>query len=128
MLDKIIKTIHRLRILVLCFLIVGFFYYLGESPIQLGQYLGARFSSAVGMSVSVPENPVNKLALELQQKENSLTQKEQELNAREQALNESNNNRQSTLIMVLGAGIAVLFVLVILNYILDYRRRRREKN
>ena len=126
MLKKTVKAVHRLRLYALCFLAVSFFYYLGANPIQVGKYIGARFGSSVGVSTSVPENPFNKLAADLKNKENRLVQKENELNEREQTLVAGSDDQQSQLLLVLGAGIIVLFCLVLLNYYLDYQRQKRE--
>jgi hypothetical protein len=124
MLKRTIKIIHRLRVYLLCFLMIGFFYYLGTNPIRIGRYIGARSGLSVSMSTSVPENPINKLALDLQQKENLLAQKEQELNDREKTLN---SGHQNIFMIGLGIGIMVLFLLIMLNYYLDYRRRKMSK-
>ena len=120
MLLRTAKLIHRLRVYFLALLVVAFFYYLGSNPIQVGRYIGARFGSAVGMSTSVPENPFNNLALQLKEKENRLTLKENELNDREKALNSGGNLP----LLLMGAGIIVLFVLVLVNYYLDFRRKK----
>ena len=77
------------------------------------------------MSVSVPENPFNRLALQLKEKEERLNQKEIELSEREKDLRniKSGQNRLVTGLLV---GIVILFGLVILNYYLDWRRRKKE--
>ncbi|MCU0679627.1 MAG: hypothetical protein MUC28_04260 [Planctomycetes bacterium] len=122
MLKRTVKAIHRLRIYALCFLAIGFFYYLGANPIQVGKYIGARFGSSVGMSTSVPENPFNKLALDLKEKEDRLNQKERDLREREKVLTDAPS--QNKLILILGVGTVFLFVLILLNYYFDYRRRK----
>jgi hypothetical protein len=123
MIKTFVKNMHRLRIFFLIYIIAGSLVIGNVNPIDIGKFIGAKFGSAVGMSVSVPENPFNKLAVQLKEKEADLAQKEQDLNAREQALNNHNN----PLMIVLVIGIGVLFVLILLNYYLDYRRRRQER-
>ena len=100
---------------------------IGLSPVSITKFFGAKLGSAVGVSTSVPENPFNKLAGQLKQKEEELALREQELNLKAEEL-DSGNNSQDLLIIVLGIGIVVLFALVLLNYYLDYRRRKNEQS
>ena len=127
MIKKAFKLIHALRVFFLCFIIVGSLYLIGLSPVSITKFIGAKLGSAVGVSTSVPENPFNKLASQLKEKEEALALKEQELNLKAEELS-SDNGGQDILIIVLGAGIVVLFGLVLLNYYLDYRRRKNEEN
>lgn len=124
MLKTVVKTIHALRIFFLCYIIIAFLFVLGVNPIDIGKFIGAGMGSAVGMSLSVPENPFNRLAFQLKEKEESLNQREVELNEREQALKSSGG--QNIIFIILAAGIGVLFVLVMLNYYFDYKRRKKE--
>ncbi|MEA3398256.1 MAG: hypothetical protein U9R06_00740 [Patescibacteria group bacterium] len=123
MVIKIFKFIHTLRVFFLVFIIVAFLFVLGINPVSISKFLGAKLGSAIGMSTSVPENPFNKLALQLKEKEEKLIQREQELDAREKELEPQNKNEY--LITALGLGIIVLFALVLLNYYLDYRRKKQ---
>lgn len=124
MLQKIIKTIFSLRLFFLLFLTVGLFYYMGLNPVTLGKFVGAKMGSAVGVSMTVPENPMNKLALELRKKEENLNIRENQIQKREDDLNTQRMGTQMKLIIGLGIGIIVLFILIIFNFYLDYRRRR----
>jgi hypothetical protein len=126
MLNKLLKAIHTFRNYFLIFIIITFFYYLGLNPIDIGRYIKAElgFAQDVGMSTSVPENPFNKLALELKQKESNLNSREQELNKKEANLNDT---WQPKLMVVLATGIIVLFLLILINYYFDFTRRREEK-
>ncbi len=119
------KTLYFWRHYFFLTLIVLFFVFLSLNPINISQYFGARFGSAVGMSISVPENPFNKLALQLREKEDRLNQKERQLAKREAELGVAQNQDQTFLLILLTAGIIVLFVLVIINYYLDFKRRRQ---
>ena len=122
MLKKTIKFIHTLRVIFLVLIIIAFFTVIGINPVDVSKFVGSKIGRAVGMSISVPENPFNKLALQLKEKESQLAVREKELAAREQELNKTGN--QDTLIWLLITGIGVLFVLIFLNYFLDYRRKK----
>lgn len=128
MLHKSISIIHQLRVYFLFVIIIAFLASAGINPVDVGIFYGTKIGSAVGMSSSVAENPFNKLALDLKNKENSLSQKEQALNAREAVLNSQIGSNQAVLLWVIIAGILILFILIIINFILDYRRRKNEKN
>ncbi|MFC1678492.1 hypothetical protein ACFLZ9_02005 [Patescibacteria group bacterium] len=124
MFKKAARLIHNLRMFFLLFIIASFFYIYSINPIDLGKFLGAKFGHAVGVSTSVPENPFNKLALELKEKEDRLNQREEILTKKELELNSLINIGENKLVLFLIAGILVLFILVIFNYYLDYRRRK----
>lgn len=121
MIKKTVRKIHDLRIFFLAFILVSFLYQIGLGPMDVSKMIGARFSSAIGMNVGVPENPINSLAKQLDEKEKKLAQKETELAQREEDLKKI--IREDKTIVFMGLGIIVLFILVLLNYFLDYRRR-----
>jgi len=123
MLHEFIIFIHRLRVIFFLLIVVSFLSILGANPVNVSQFIGGKLGRAVGMSVSIPDNPFNKLALQLKEKEDELNAREKELSAREADLNEQRANASPWLIG-LYAGIAILFFLIIINYYLDYRRRR----
>ncbi len=129
MLEKIITTIHKLKIFFFLFILISFLSVLGTNPLDLGKFIGAQIGSAVGIKVTagVPANPFNTLALQLKEKEEKLAQKEVELNKKEGELNRI-ASLQNKLILAMSIGIVVLFFLIILNYYLDYKRRQNEKN
>lgn len=124
MIKKTAKKIHELRIFFLIVIIAGFFVTLGMNPVDVTMFFGAKLGSAVGMSVGVGENPVNKIAKQLKDKETELNQKEYDLLIREKSLADNTIARQRMLIIVMAVGIIILFILVTLNYYLDYRRRK----
>ena len=126
MIKKVFKFIHALRIFFLCFIIVNFLFIAGLNPVDIGKFIGAKLGSAVGISTSVPENPYNKLAKDLRDKEDELDLREQELFEKEKAL--GSGGQKDFLVIAMGAGIIVLFTLVLLNYYLDYKRRKNEEN
>ena len=126
MLKRLIKTIHYLRVYFLAFFVVALFYYIGLQPINVSKFIGAKLSSAVGMSTSVPENPFNKVALQLKEKEQSLNEKENSLYQREAELAKNQYSLQTKLMKVMIAGIFVLLLLILFNYYLDYRRKKSQ--
>lgn len=82
-----------------------------------GQIAGATELNAI-----VPPNPTNTLYVELQQKQTDLKKKEQELNARESFLN-SQLQPTPKAIHTLYTLIVGLFILIVINFILDLRRK-----
>src|SRR3989339_780710 len=100
MIHKTVKHIHRFRVYFLAFIVVAFFYELGL-------------------------NPINKLALELKQKEERLDQREKDLNDREKELVRS-SAWNDNMYLFMGGGIVVLFVLALANFYMDIRRRKLE--
>lgn len=125
MLEVIITIIHKLRFHFFIFIIFSFFYYLGANPIEIGRFTGASIGSAVGITVGVPENPFNKIALQLKEKEENLNERERVLDQREtEFINVKNNNKQ---LYFIASGIVVLFILIILNFFFDYRRKKKYK-
>jgi hypothetical protein len=68
------------------------------------------------MSSKVLENPYNRLAAQLDSKG-------QELSRREQALNALEAKLEKSYLQVFGL-VGFLFVLILVNFILDYKRRR----
>lgn len=124
MLKKGAKLIHKLRIYFLVFFSVAFLFVLGLSPVDIGKFVGSEWGRAVGLNVGVQENPFNKLALDLKNREAELDARENDLVAREQDLL-APNKRQNVAILIMGVGILLLFVLVITNYYLDFHRKKK---
>jgi len=103
---------------------VVFMFMLGLNPVSVGKFIGSQFGLAVGMSTGVVENPMNKLALDLKQKEDGLNARKKELDAREAWIDDSNNRRDS-LILFMGLGIWVLFCLIMINFYMDIKKRKK---
>lgn len=123
MFHKIFRFIHDLKVFFLAIIFLSFFNILGANPLDVGKFFGAQFSQAVGMSVSIPENPFSKLALQLKEKENNLNEREQALISREKSL--SNTDKlQNRIIYATGIGVIVLLILVVVNFFMDFHRRR----
>jgi hypothetical protein len=85
------------------------------------QYL----ANAIGMSASVEPTELNQLTAELTVQKRALEAREAALREREIAVNlanDSSSNQRTT--YVLASILFILIVLILLNYILDYRRDR----
>jgi len=126
MIKKTVKHIHNFRIAFFAFILFSFLYTVGVSPIDYTKYLGARFSSAVGVSssASVPANPMNTLAMQLKEKEDRLNIWESQLDRRETDLRSESAVLENKVIWGMMMGIFVLFFLILLNYILDWHRKK----
>jgi len=123
MFHKIFRFIHDLKVFFLAIIFLSFFNILGANPLDIGRFFGAQFSQAVGMSVSIPENPFSKLASQLKEKENSLNEREQALISRERSLS-STDKIQNRIIYATGIGLVILLILIVVNFFLDHKRRR----
>ena len=126
MIKKTFKFIHSFRVFLFVFICVSFLINLGINPVDIGKFFGAKAGSAIGMSVGVPENPFNKLALQLEEKEQKLNQKEAELNQLESKL--KNTGGVNLVNIFLAGGVVVLFILISLNFYFDYKRRQGSNN
>jgi len=124
MIKKIFKLIHDLKIFFLSFIIVWFLFILGLNPVSITKLIGTKIGSAVGFSVGVKENSFNKLALQLQEKEERLVEKEETLERIEAELKKRSSFRENKLVLIMILGIAILFILILLNYYFDYKKRK----
>lgn len=127
MLHKTAKHIHRWRVYFLLGITALFLYYAQLNPLRIGQFVGAKMGQAVGMTTSVPENPFNKLAAQLEEKQDSLDAREAALDAREADLATGSSTQQKLLLFV-AIGIVVLFVLILLNFYYDWHRQKRQRD
>ncbi len=120
------KIWHSFLIFAVAVAFSYFAFFLFFHPLNLVFFLGDKLSAATGItnSATVPENPINQLALQLNNKEDQLNQKEQELNNREAQLNTQNNFWNSGLLLAIFLALGILAALVVLNFYFD---RRREK-
>ncbi len=100
---------------------------LGMNPVDISKYYGAKFGSAIGMSVSIPENPVSKIALQLKEREEGLNTRESELDKRELSLEKKFDGDKFT-IWLMGSGIVALFLLILTNFYLDKRHRSKKQD
>ena len=82
-------------------------------------------SAAVGITVGVAENPYNRLAQQLEAKEDELAAREQRLSGADRGPTEGFFDERMAVISFC-ISIA-LFVLLILNFYFDWHRERRKK-
>lgn len=103
-----------------------FLFFLFLHPLNLVFFLGDKLRAATGLtnSATVPANPINQLALQLDEKQQQLDQREQALNDQAAKLAGQNNFWNNGLLLAIILALVVLGVLVILNFYFD---RRREK-
>jgi len=116
-------------VLVLLFCIIVLSIYLQvsfhASPAAVIRYLAAQAQSAIGMNASVPANPINTLAKQLNERKEGILEKEKELDQREEIIQgQIRKEQEKTLVYLLATGGVLLF-LIVLNFYFDYRRRRR---
>ena len=123
---KVVKIWHIVLIFLFAFNVSAALFNFGSNPIKLAQIYGAKVSEAMGLSMTVTENPYNKLALQLDEKQQALSERENGLKQLEQQLLQSNENYK-IILMMLTLLVFVLLFLVIINFYLDGRRRRQEE-
>lgn len=129
MLHKTVKHIHHWRLFFLAAITMLFLVYAQINPLDIGYFMSIKMGRAVGMTTSVPENPFNKLALQLEEKSDRLDLRESELENREASLENSVIDSQKKLLIFVAIGIVVLFILILFNFYYDwYRQKRRLKN
>ncbi len=129
MIKKTIEHVHNLRIFFSALILVCFLSVIGLNPVDIGKYIGLKIVRAVDKSTataSIEPNPYNTLAKQLRDKQLALNDKEQVLTDKEAELLRINAG-QNKIIFGLAAGIIILFILISMNYYLDYRRRKAAK-
>lgn len=122
------------------FLFFFFLFLLGYSkiilriaPTDLVSYSLASLGSAVGVSVSVPPNPYNTIAVQLQDWQNKLIEKEKTLNQKELELRQKSVIQGEIISKLIVALLGIIFLLVLINFYLDFKFRvkilsREKKN
>ena len=138
--DKILKMKPKFLFNLTIFLFFFFLFLLGYSkiilriaPTDLVSYSLASFGSAVGVSVSVPPNPYNTIAVQLQDWQNKLIEKEKTLNQKELELRQKSVIQGEIISKLIVALLGIIFLLVLINFYLDFKFRvkilsRGEKN
>jgi len=124
MFRKVSIVRHYFSILLLVMTVAGSLY-LSLHPLDLESLFESKIGRAVGLSISVAENPYNKLALELDQKEEQIALREQKLD-RIQAELLANTRLNRYIMLTMTFFLLILFFLITLNYYLDYQRRKSE--
>ncbi|MDD5528366.1 MAG: hypothetical protein PHO56_05385 [Patescibacteria group bacterium] len=120
------KIWHSIMIFAMAVVFSYFLFFLFLHPLNLVFFLGDKLRAATGLtnSATVPANPINQLALQLDEKQQQLDQREQALNDQAAKLAGQNNFWNNGLLLAIILALVVLGVLVILNFYFD---RRREK-
>lgn len=113
----------RIALLVCAFTLVFDSGLLSEATQRLS--LGAQqyVAAAVGVRVGVAQNDVNVLTARITELETELARKEREIDVN---VDKATPTGPNTSTFVLSAILFILLVLIVLNYILDYLRSRRE--
>jgi ABC-type Na+ efflux pump permease subunit len=100
---------------------------LSESTAVLSQNTHSYLANAVGMSAGVAPTELNQYTAQLTQKERELAAREASLEEREIAVNLStapNSSSNDRATYILSGILFILLVLILLNYALDYLRRK----
>lgn len=124
---RIIKKIFHVFLLFFlalagCFCL--FFLYL--HPINLSSILAGKIYAASEMSnsASVQLNPVNRIALQLENRDKELTAREEAFNNRLAEIEKKNSIWRSSLALSIVVVLGILSVLVFVNFYFDSRRRK----
>lgn len=120
MIQKTIKVLIFLNLLFLFFIFFFCWSKYKASPLAVLRYLFAQIGSSVGVSLTVPENPFNTWAKQLQEKEAQLQEKEKLIN---ELLVSSQRESKFILVAILVLMI-ILFFLLLLNFYFDWKSRR----
>lgn len=110
--------------LALAFTFVFTYHLHGVHPGEVFRHLAAEMGGATGAQVLVEENPYNQVAQQLAEKEEELEEREEELGV---LLDERETESNSTLNLILGL-VIVLFILLVSNFYLDFKARKRENS
>jgi hypothetical protein len=93
------------------------------APTDLVFYSLASLGSSIGVSVSVPPNYYNTLAVQLQEWQNKLTEKEKILNQKELELRQKSVIEGEIISKLILALLIIIFLLVLINFYLDFKFR-----
>jgi len=113
-------------------LFIFFIFLLGYSkialkvgPTDLVSYSLASLGSSVGVSVSVPPNPYNTLAVQLQEWQKRLEEKEKILTQKEIELNQKSIFQGEIISKLVVSLLVIIFLLILINFYLDFKFRIR---
>lgn len=96
------------------------------NPLRPVFFLGERMSAATSISnsASVPLNPINRLAMQLEEKEKQLSEKERFLDDRALAMERENSVWRNRVTLATLIGLILIFCLVLANFYFDSRRAK----
>lgn len=117
-------SLLRIALLVCAFTLVFDSGLLSEATQKLSLNAQQYVAAAVGVRVGVAQNDVNVLTARITELETELARKDREINVNLDTSAAPTGPNTST--FVLSAILFILLVLIVLNYILDYLRSRRE--
>ncbi len=126
-----IKTLKKIWSFIVIFVISSLFsfvlFYLFLHPISLSSIIKTELSFAGQSSnlVSVPLNPINKLAMQLDQKEKELIQREKDLKLIEQEIIKRNSLENNKFLLFVLVVLIILSILILLNFYFDHKRIER---
>lgn len=120
------KIIRNLAVFFLAVVFSFCLFFLFLHPLRPIFFLGEGLNAAsnISNSASVPPNPINKLALQLNEKERELTAKEQALDDRALAIERENSVWKNRLLLGILFSLIALFVLMLVNFYFDSRRAK----
>lgn len=120
-------TILRTSALTLAFVLLFQSGTLSPLTHELSEQTERYLANAIGMYAAVPPNEFNQITAALTAKENELASREATLHERELAVGINDDGSQPTpdyTTFILSSILFILLVLIVINYILDYRRGR----
>ena len=117
-------SLLRVALLVCAFTLVFDIGLLNEATQKLSLNAQQYVAAAVGVRVGVAQNDVNVLTARITELETELARKEREIDVNVDKTASPAGPNTST--FVLSAILFILLVLIVLNYVLDYLRSRRE--
>ncbi len=123
------KVIRNLKVCCIILSVSSVFLFMILHPIKPVFFLGDKLSAAVGVSnsASVPFNPINKLALQLEEKDKMLQEKERFLDERALTLERENSVLKNRLLLAVLVAIASLFFMLLANFYFDHKRDKELK-
>lgn len=121
--NSLYHSFLRVVVCVFAFLLVFDSGIWSEATKNLSEYTQAHLANVVGVTVGVPPNEYNQLTTRITELENELSAKERliAVNLRD---GEVGGLDRST--FILSIILFILLTLIVLNYILDYRRGRNQ--
>ncbi|MCK5416093.1 hypothetical protein KAI92_01545 [Candidatus Parcubacteria bacterium] len=127
MIKRTAKVIHDARIFFFTFILVAFLYQVGLNPIDFGKYVGLKVVGAAKMNVSagVSPNQYNKIAMQLEVKEDRLNQREVALGELEEKIVSNGIYGNRNLLFGLTFAIIALFMMMTTNFYFDLRRKKK---
>ncbi len=115
--------------ILLFFLVFGFYWFSYQiSPISVIKYLVAEVGSSVGIYATIPPNTYNTIAKQLTEKERKLQEKEIELEQKENLLKELSAKKNKYIFGGLFLMVFILFIMISINFYLDFKKRRQIKS